>query len=194
MSANVAYRTFNPNEHLTFQDQSALSNLFHMEKFSKEVVYYPQRWFNAYQSGLINETIHANQVRRGDLIVHFAGVGNKIERMDYWCDIAEKHMPDWEVDIIHTSYPDELAVFWGEKRGRDENEKQELEKAKEIGKLYLKEMEHNMTTYQEKLTQDEKNKIFEEMRRLREEVDSKNKGKIWAVIHDLEEVQILYPI
>ena len=189
MSANVAYRTFNPNQQLTFQDQSALDNIFNMEKFREQVVYCPQRWFNAYQSGFLNETIEANQVRRGDLVVHFAGVGNKLERMNYWCDIAEKHLPDWEVDIVHTSYPEEIEEFWSQKRGNDAVEKQELERARLSANMLIGETERNMTLYREYLTMDEQVRIDDSLKRIREQVEKQSKVLIWGAIQDLREVR-----
>jgi lipopolysaccharide biosynthesis glycosyltransferase len=189
MSANVAYRTFNPQEQLTFQDQSALDHIFHMEKFRDQVVYCPQRWFNAYQSGFLNESIEANQVRRGDLVVHFAGVGNKIERMNYWCDIAEKHLPDWEVEIIHTSYVEEIDEFWSQKRGKDTAEKQELRKTQQIANSLIEDTERNMTLYREYLTTDEQVKIEDALKNVREQVENQNKVLIWGAIQDLKEVR-----
>lgn len=188
MSANVAYRTFNPLEKLTFQDQSALDNIFHMEKFREQVVYCPQRWFNAYQSGFLNETIEANQVRRGDLVVHFAGVGNKLERMNYWSDIAEKHLPDWEVEIVHTSYPEEIEDFWSQKRGRDAVEKQELERARLSANILIGEAERNMTLYREFLTMDDQVRINDSLKRMREQVEKQNKVLIWGANQNLKEV------
>jgi lipopolysaccharide biosynthesis glycosyltransferase len=185
MSANVAYRTFNPKEQLTFQDQSALDNIFHMEKFRDQVVYYPQRWFNAYQSGFLNESIEANQVRRGDLIVHFAGVGNKLERMNYWCDIAEKHLPDWEVDIIHTSYSEEIDEFWSQKRNRDRHEKEDLQNARLSASNLIGETERNMTIYRALLKPDEQARINDGIQKVREQVEKQNKVLIWGAIQEL---------
>lgn len=188
MSANVAYRTFNPHEELTFQDQSALDNIFHMDKFRDQVVYCPQRWFNAYQSGFLNESIEANQVRRGDLVVHFAGVGNKIERMNYWCDIAEKHLPDWEVEIPHTSYTEEIEEFWSQKRGKDVLEKHELQNARLSAEILIDETERNMTLYREYLTTDEQIRIDDGLKKVREQVEKQNKVLIRGAIQDLREV------
>lgn len=188
MSANVAYRTFNPHEELTFQDQSALDNIFHMDKFRDQVVYCPQRWFNAYQSGFLNESIEANQVRRGDLVVHFAGVGNKIERMNYWCDIAEKHLPDWEVEIPHTSYLEEIEEFWSQKRGKDVLEKHELQNARLSAEILIDETERNMTQYREYLTMDEQIRIDDGLKKVREQVEKQNKVLIWGAIQDVREV------
>jgi galactosyl transferase GMA12/MNN10 family len=191
MAANVAYRTFNPKEYLTFQDQSALDNIFHLDKFRDQVVYCPQRWFNAYQSGFLNESIEANQIRRGDLIVHFAGVGNKLERMNYWCDIAEKHLPDWEVEIIHTSYSEEIDEFWSQKRSRDEQEKQELGNARSSASNLIEQTERNMTIYRAYLETEEQNRITNGLQKVREQVEKQNKVLIWGAVQELKEVRAI---
>lgn len=188
MSANVAYRTFNPDEKLTFQDQSALDNIFHMPKFRDQVVYCPQRWFNAYQSGFLNESIQANQVRRGDLVVHFAGVGNKIERMNYWCDIAEKHSPDWELEITHTSYMEEIGEFWGQKKEKDRMEKEELKRAQLSANALISEIERNMTRYRVSLTKEEQGKIDSSLKNVQEQIGKQDRVLIWGAVQDLKAV------
>lgn len=159
-----------------------------MDKFRDQVVYCPQRWFNAYQSGLLNETIEANQVRRGDLIVHFAGVGNKLERMNYWCDIAEKHLPDWEVDFVHTSYVEEIEEFWRQKKGMDVIEKQELQHAILTAKILIGQTERNMTMYRDLLTMDEQKGVEDSLKGLQEQAEKHNKVLLWDAIQNLEEV------
>ena len=87
------------------------------EHFAPNVIRTSQRWFNTYQ-GEHNETFEAFQVRRGDLLVHFSRAGNRDERMRFWLNRVEKHAPDWEVKLKHTSYPEETRVFWVEKKRR----------------------------------------------------------------------------
>lgn len=109
-SAIVAFRHYRPDARLTFRDQSAMDLLIQEEGFKEGVVYAPQRWFNGYQ-GEHNETLAPHQVRRGDFLVHFAGIGNREERMRYWLERAEMHDPSWEVDVKHTTYPMEVKDF-----------------------------------------------------------------------------------
>lgn len=116
-SAIVAFRHYRPTQQLTFRDQSAMDLLIQDEGFREGVVYAPQRWFNGYQ-GEHNETLAPHQVRRGDFLVHFAGVGNREERMRYWLERAESHDPSWEVDVKHTTYPMEVKEFWAGERSR----------------------------------------------------------------------------
>ncbi|KAK3053055.1 hypothetical protein LTR09_005681 [Extremus antarcticus] len=112
-SGIVSYRHFRPNEPLQFRDQSAMNSLMQEPEFARHIVQAPQRWFNAYQ-GEHNETLQPFQVRRGDLLVHFAGVGDREARMHYWLQRAEQHLDDWEVPVKSTSYPQEARDFWHE--------------------------------------------------------------------------------
>jgi hypothetical protein len=111
----VSFRDYRPDTHLTFRDQSAMDFLLRERKFAKHVVRAPQRWFNAYQ-GEANETLAPFQIRRGDFLVHFPGVGNREERMRYWCERAEAHAPEWEMDVQYTGYPNEVKAFWSDLR------------------------------------------------------------------------------
>ena len=75
-SAILSFRFYRPEQQLQFRDQSAMDFLIQDEHFAPNVIRTPQRWFNAYQ-GEHNETLETFQVRTGDLLVHFAGVGNQ---------------------------------------------------------------------------------------------------------------------
>ncbi|KAF2212554.1 glycosyltransferase family 34 protein, partial [Cercospora zeae-maydis SCOH1-5] len=110
-SAIVSFRHYRPTDPLVFRDQSAMDSLLHDPAFSPHVVQAPQRWFNAYQ-GEHNETLAPFQLRRGDFLVHFAGVPNREERMIHWLNRAEQHLDDWEVPLKSTSYPQEARDFW----------------------------------------------------------------------------------
>ena len=95
-----------------FRDQSALSELLSLSLFRKNYLLLPQRWFNAYQAELEDDSTHKGQLRRGDLLVHFAGVPYREERMRIYLDRAERHLPEWELELGVTSYPNEIKSFW----------------------------------------------------------------------------------
>ncbi|KAL1616777.1 hypothetical protein SLS54_008169 [Diplodia seriata] len=100
-----------PDVELRFTEQSAMEKLLDEDKFRDNTVYVPQRWFNAYQ-GRDDEKLEPFQTRRGDFLVHFAGVGDRSKEMEYWLNIAEKHAPDWMLDFYRTAYPAETEEFW----------------------------------------------------------------------------------
>ncbi|KAK0947554.1 hypothetical protein LTR29_001162 [Friedmanniomyces endolithicus] len=114
-SAILSYRYYRPDAPLVFRDQSAMGALIQEPQFASHTVAAPQRWFNAYQ-GEHNETLAPFQVRRGDLLVHLAGVPDREKRMGYWLDRAEQHLDDWEIPFKSTSYPQEAKDFWNEQR------------------------------------------------------------------------------
>jgi len=115
-SAILSYRYYRPDAPLVFRDQSAMGALIKEPQFANHVAAAPQRWFNAYQ-GEHNETLAPFQVRRGDLLVHLAGVPDREKRMGYWLERAEQHLDDWEISFKSTSYPQEARDFWNEQRG-----------------------------------------------------------------------------
>ena len=48
----------------------------------------------------------------GELLIHFAGRKKLKEKMEYWIDIAEQHLPEWEVPLEETWYEEDIKVFW----------------------------------------------------------------------------------
>ncbi|KAK5173449.1 uncharacterized protein LTR77_002130 [Saxophila tyrrhenica] len=157
-SGIVSYRHFRPDEPLQFRDQSAMNSLMQEPEFAKHIVQAPQRWFNAYQ-GEHNETLQPFQVRRGDLLVHFAGVGDREARMHYWLQRAEQHLDDWEVPVKSTSYPQEARDFWHEQRnlrkGREEKVAETRKNALELITL----TEQRMEEYIDRLNDEQKESI-----------------------------------
>lgn len=157
-SAIVAFRHFRPETVLTFRDQSAMDMLLHEKKFAAHTVEAPQRWFNAYQ-GEHNETLAPFQVRRGDFLVHFAGVGNRDERILYWLDRAEQHLPDWEMEAQHTTYPTEVRDFWAEKANERKTKSVQVLETRRKATEMIMETESKLTDYQDRLQDEQKTNI-----------------------------------
>jgi hypothetical protein len=145
-SAIVAYRHYKPEEELQFRDQSAMDNVMKEPYFANNVVQAPQRWFNAYQ-GEHNDTLAPFQIRRGDLLVHFAGVPNREARMGYWLDRVEEHLEDWEVPVKSTSYPQERKDFWDELLKGHQGKKEEMEEARKKAAGLLDSMGSQLAEY-----------------------------------------------
>lgn len=152
-SAILSFRFYRPEQDLKFRDQSAMDFLVQDEHFAPNVIRTPQRWFNAYQ-GEHNETLQAFQVRRGDLLVHFPGVSDRDERMGFWLNRAEKHAPDWEVELKHTSYPEETRDFWVEKKREREGVRREAGEVREKMRAYWEELEDKLKEYGERLSEE----------------------------------------
>ncbi|KAL9086596.1 MAG: hypothetical protein Q9165_007039 [Trypethelium subeluteriae] len=160
LSAVLAFPHYKPDFFLLFRDQSAMDELLKERRFARNLVKAPQRWFNAYQ-GEHNETLAPFQVRRGDFLVHFAGVGDREGRMRYWLDRAEQHLPDWEIEYKQTSYPMEVRDFWTEVAVEKEARRKRLENVKARAKDVEELVEKRLGEFEERLSEEEKEKLVE---------------------------------
>jgi hypothetical protein len=164
-TAIVAYRHYKPDEPLVFRDQSAMDNVMKEPQFVNNIVQAPQRWFNAYQ-GEHNETLAPFQIRRGDLLVHFAGVGNREERMGYWLDRAEQHLDDWEVPVKSTSYPQERKDFWDELRRSRQGKKEQMAEVRLKATQLIQTVGVQLGDYGDRLSETEKAAISEQREKI----------------------------
>ncbi|PNS21452.1 serine/threonine-protein phosphatase PP-Z [Sphaceloma murrayae] len=165
-AAIVSFRFYRPDAPLVFRDQSAMEALLREDRFARHVVWAPQRWFNAYQ-GEHNETLAPFQVRRGDFLVHFAGVGDREQRMLYWLERAEEHLPDWEIEVQHTSYPGEAKEFWrAERESRAERARMLAEVRQKAVELWGK-TEGELGEYAMRLQESESGMIREKVEALK---------------------------
>ncbi|KAH0292887.1 glycosyltransferase family 34 protein, partial [Aureobasidium sp. EXF-3399] len=169
-SAIVSSRYYKPDQDLTFRDQSAMDTLLKDKKFAAHTVEAPQRWFNAYQ-GEHNETLAPYQVRRGDFLVHFAGVINRDERILFWLERAEQHLPDWEMEVQHTSYPAEVKDFWNQKAGQRAAKQAEVAEARRKANELLTQTESRLSEYQDRLVQADATFIRDRVNALRQVLD-----------------------
>ncbi|KAF2682603.1 glycosyltransferase family 34 protein [Lentithecium fluviatile CBS 122367] len=123
----LAYRFYNPNITLIFNDQSAMEFILATPKFASNVVYTPWHWFNAYPNSEAGperfrdrengdtEELKEFQVRRGDSLVHFAGPWFKDEPMTAWEDVVEGMGNVWEEGRVQRDISKEVKKFWEEK-------------------------------------------------------------------------------
>ncbi|TKA77684.1 hypothetical protein B0A55_03996 [Friedmanniomyces simplex] len=170
-SAILSYRYYRPDAPLVFRDQSAMGALIQEPQFSKSIVAAPQRWFNAYQ-GEHNETLSPFQVRRGDLLVHFAGVPDREKRMGFWLERAEQHLDDWEIPVKSTSYPQEARDFWDEQRGRRKAKNEYLSDTRMKATALLTKTDEGLNAYGNRLTDEQKEAISDSYNELKELVVS----------------------
>ena len=49
--------------------------------------------------------------------------------MEPWLQRAERHAPDWELELVHTTYLDEVEKFWEELRSERSSN---IEKVQEV--------------------------------------------------------------
>ena len=191
LTAVLAFPHDRPDFFLLFRDQSAMDELLKEREFKRHTVEAPQRWFNAYQ-GEHNETLAPFQVRRGDFLVHFAGVGDREQRMRYWLDRAEQHLPDWEIEYKQTSYPMEVREFWAEVAAEREAMARRLENVKarvmDMEDLVQKRLEE----FEDRLSEEEKGKVTEENNLLKDVLEKdesrEDPDRIEEVLQRLQEV------
>lgn len=188
-SAIVSFRHYKPDAPLPMRDQTAMDVVMNEPAFINGIQEVPQRWFNAYQ-GEHNETLAPFQIRRGDMLVHFAGVGNREERMGFWLDRAEQHLDDWEVPVTSTSYPQERKDFWDELRRSKEGKKVEMEEEREKVALLLANMDLQMGEYGDRLAKGEKDNLSKQRKELEETMNKdeyrENMTKLQEEVSKLE--------
>ncbi|GAM83366.1 hypothetical protein ANO11243_013530 [Dothideomycetidae sp. 11243] len=192
-AAIVSFRHYKPDVELVFRDQSAMDMLLKDHKFAKHTIQAPQRWFNAYQ-GEQNETLAPFQVRRGDFLVHFAGVGDRDQRMAYWLDRVEQHLPDWELEVQHTSYPSEAREFWSQQRHLRSDTARSLEEAKTKANELLQKIEEHLDEYRVRLESVEIEQISEKEKKVRDAIEAQDPD-ISTIIQATEELnQVSAPL
>lgn len=193
LSAVLAFPIYRPDENLLFRDQSAMGELLKTPKFARHTVQAPQRWFNAYQ-GEINETIAPFQTRPGDLLVHFAGVPNRDERMEYWLRRVELHLPEWEIEFKHTSYHTETRQFWDELAGARVGIRRKAEEMKSLSEERTETLKKALEKYNTVLNEEQKGRIdksMEEMKKVFENEDTKeNLDAIREAAEKMREVNL----
>lgn len=181
-AAIVAYRHYNPTDSLVFRDQSAMNALMQKPEFAKHIMQAPQRWFNAYQ-GEHNETLQPFQVRRGDLLVHFAGVPARETRMHYWLERAEQHLDDWEVPVKSTSYIQEARDFWNEQKAIRQHRNVRLEEAQKQAQTLMSTTDLDLRDCGDRLEEEQRSKITgqrDELKKIVEQEPTK---------HDLAKIE-----
>lgn len=179
MSAIIAFPFLRPETRLKFRDQSALEELItHEARFSKHTIYLPQRWFNAFQSGMFNETIEPHEIRRGDLLVHFAGTTERETKMSHWMDIAEQHLPEWELELKYTSYEGEIRTFWVDKRAEIEAAHKHQLVVVEQARVLITSTETQLISFGSQLAENQTSNITQQLHDLRkiipEEINNNN--------------------
>ena len=180
-AAIVAFRTHRPETKLTFRDQEAMDLLLKEKKLAAHVVEAPQRWFNAYP-GEEKDVMLPFQVRRGDFLVHFPGMGTRDEIMAMWPDRVERHLPEWEVDVGHTTYPAEAKEIWREQRELRADRVMTLVDMRRQAIELVKKVEAEMGEYRPKITEKKATDVFEKMAALKEIIDIDD-----SVVKDFED-------
>jgi hypothetical protein len=103
--------SYKPDEDLPFSEQSATERTTQDPRYASACIYVPPRWFNSYPR-CEDEPWTKYQVERGDMMVHFAGVGDRPGMIRAFYEHVASEREKWEVPIGETTLPEEIAGFW----------------------------------------------------------------------------------
>lgn len=103
-SAILAFRHYRPGVELPFTEQSAMEIVMREPRFRGGVQLVSQTWFNTYPGGNASAFLDGDdvkgmadyQVRRGDFLIHFAGVPNRDRSLNDWTDMLSRMPKVWE--------------------------------------------------------------------------------------------------
>ena len=164
LCAVIAYMTFRPDAELIYRDQSALEEILKENAFRRNFAILPQRWINAYQDERDGSRTLPFQILPGDFLVHFPGVPGRDASMRFYLDIADRHWPKWEIDLEATTYPQEINEYWIEEQGKLAKERTLAQEAAREAREYLKKCQDELTEYQARLGNDEREAIEKSIR------------------------------
>ncbi|KAH6638106.1 hypothetical protein C7974DRAFT_432834 [Boeremia exigua] len=118
----LAFRHYNPTVELQFTEQPAMEFVMKDDQFKDQVQIVPQHWFNTYSGGGSNAFVQRNDTmdegmedlhaRRGDWLIHFAGINHKDQALNEWTSMLEDMEDVWEKDTIQRDVSGEVRSFW----------------------------------------------------------------------------------
>jgi hypothetical protein len=109
--AVIAYRTFRPQEPLPFTEQSAMAAILRNPKFQRHVAVVPFAWLNSYPSDWSPDGV-SHQVKHGDMVLHFAGVNQKVSAIRDWLLTLAQERTLWERPLADTTLTAQAQKFW----------------------------------------------------------------------------------
>ncbi|KAI9654836.1 MAG: hypothetical protein M1829_000732 [Trizodia sp. TS-e1964] len=167
ISAAFTFSLYKPDVQLSFDEQSALEKVMNFRDYQENWLQVPQRWWNAFQGAGKHESSAPHQMRHGDLLVHFAGVPDRNNAMNFWLNRAEQHSPEYEMDLKYTTYPTEIAEFWTEKRTEREESRKRVAAARDEAEDLIRKTEKGLQAYSSQLKEDQVKPIREKIDSLR---------------------------
>lgn len=116
----LAFRHFQPNVSLPFEEQTAMEILFDQPRYREGVEQVPSVWFNSYPGDTAvefeqrtNDTgLEYYNAMRGDFLVHFAGVEDKDRLMYEWVDMLGRQKGPWRPERILRNITDNIVSIW----------------------------------------------------------------------------------
>jgi len=128
LSTILAFPIYKPDEALPLRDQSAMASILNMPRFKRHTAVVPMHWFNGYHR-VINASAEGMMAKKGDLLVHLAGVPERFAVMEEWLRRVEDGEDGFEVEFEKVGLREEIRGFWEdfeEERKREEREVEAL--------------------------------------------------------------------
>ncbi|KFA81215.1 hypothetical protein S40288_10188 [Stachybotrys chartarum IBT 40288] len=121
-TAVLALRYYRPDVDLPFTEQSAMEIIMKEAKFRDGTFLVPQTWFNTYPKGEAEgfvtreneDGLEEYHARRGDFLVHFAGVMDKADAINNWMGVLEGMTDVWETGRVQRDVTVDIARIWEE--------------------------------------------------------------------------------
>ena len=85
--------------------------------------------------------------------MHFPGVPERDKRMRYYLERAERHLPEWELDLASTNHTSEITQFWSEQQIILQKERAKAERAADSANDLIKIIETQLTAYSIQLSE-----------------------------------------
>lgn len=190
LAAVIAFPSYRPEVTLQYRDQSALAEILKMENFKLNYLLLPQRWFNAYQAELSDDSRRPWQINRGDLLVHFAGVPSRDERIRAFLDRAERRLAEWEIDYQNTTYPREIEEFWGAEHEKLAKGREEASKAVGDARALLENTRLQLAKHSSGMDDEDVEKVARGMGAVKQVLEERedDSAAVMAATERLEEV------
>jgi mannan polymerase II complex MNN10 subunit len=118
----LAFRYYRPDIQLTFTEQSAMEVTMMEPQFRGNVPKVPQQWFNAYPKGNASAFLESGDVkklatyhaRRGDFLMHFAGVPGRGDAIEQWTRVSKELPAVWPSWQLQRDTTEDISKFWDE--------------------------------------------------------------------------------
>ncbi|KAF2996193.1 hypothetical protein E8E13_000925 [Curvularia kusanoi] len=118
----LAFRHYKPEVELRFTEQSAMELVIKEDQFKDKIKFVPQYWFNGYPEGEPEKfkdrrdqnDLQEEHVRRGDFLVHFAGLPGKGKAIRGWLDMLAQLEDVWKTKSAQRDVDRDIAAFWHE--------------------------------------------------------------------------------
>ena len=79
--------------------------------------------------------------------------------MRFYLEKAERHLPEWELDLVRTSYPTDVEEFWAKEQVALEAQRSELRKVVEEAENTTKTTEEYLWSFRGELGKPEAERI-----------------------------------